>query len=80
MNYPQREAPTCRCEICGEKMKHLGSLPNTPSFPAAKVFRCYACNNVTSQQGETASDDIGGRYSPVNPAFTGSVEPSSWRR
>jgi hypothetical protein len=47
---PQREAPTCKCEVCGENMKLLGNLPDTQSFAAARVFRCYGCNNVTSEQ------------------------------
>ena len=44
-----REAPTCKCEACGDRMVHLGSLRETLKFPAARIFRCYGCNHVTSK-------------------------------
>jgi hypothetical protein len=47
---PSRELPTCKCDVCGEEMKHLGDLPNTTSFAAVRIFRCYGCNKVASEQ------------------------------
>jgi len=47
---PRPEEPTCKCDVCGEEMKLLGNLPDTQNFAAARVFRCYRCNNVTSEQ------------------------------
>jgi len=38
------------CEQCGADMKQLGKLPAVSMHPALKVFRCYACNNVISEQ------------------------------
>jgi hypothetical protein len=45
-----RESPTCKCDVCGEEMKHLGDLPNTTSFAAVRIFRCYGCNKVASEE------------------------------
>jgi hypothetical protein len=47
---PPPDEPSCKCDICGEEMKHLGDLPNTKSFAAARIFRCYGCNQVASEQ------------------------------
>jgi len=38
------------CEECGADMKQLGKLPAVSLYPAIRVFRCYRCDNVVSEQ------------------------------
>ena len=40
--------PVRPCDLCGERMKQLGTLPDSLTGPAIRVFRCYACNHVAS--------------------------------
>ena len=46
---PSREAPIAKCDVCGGEMKCLGKLPEIRTKKAVQVFRCYGCNNVTSE-------------------------------
>jgi hypothetical protein len=47
---PPREAPTRKCDVCGEQMQHLGDLPAIATKPVMRVFRCYHCNHVKSER------------------------------
>jgi hypothetical protein len=38
------------CGECGADMKQLGKLPAVALYPAIRVFRCYRCDNVVSEQ------------------------------
>jgi hypothetical protein len=38
------------CGECGADMKQLGKLPAIARHPAIRVFRCYGCDNVVSEQ------------------------------
>ena len=38
------------CGECGADMKQLGKLPAVSRYPAIRVFRCYGCDNVVSEQ------------------------------
>jgi hypothetical protein len=38
------------CGECGAEMKQLGKLPAVSRYPAIRVFRCYGCDNVVSEQ------------------------------
>jgi hypothetical protein len=44
----QHESPSRTCE-CGNRMMHLGDLPQSRGKPAIHIFRCYDCNNVVSE-------------------------------
>ena len=35
-----------KCEVCGDRMQHLGDLPATARFAAVSVYRCLSCNCV----------------------------------
>jgi hypothetical protein len=38
------------CEKCHADMKLLGQLPALSIHAAIRVFRCYACDHVVSEQ------------------------------
>ena len=46
---PHADEPIVKCDICGDQMKCLAKLPETRIKRAVRVFRCYGCNNVTSE-------------------------------
>jgi hypothetical protein len=46
---PPRESPIANCDVCGGEMKRLGKLPASRTKKAVRVYRCYGCNNVTSE-------------------------------
>jgi hypothetical protein len=37
------------CERCEEPMTHLSDLPSYLGRAAIRIFRCYVCNNVISE-------------------------------
>ena len=39
-----------RCERCRAEMTQLGELPALSLHAAIKVFRCYVCDHVVSDQ------------------------------
>jgi hypothetical protein len=41
--------PSRICEICDWEMTHLSDLPSYLGRAAIRVFRCYVCNNVVSE-------------------------------
>jgi len=43
------EAPACVCNMCGAQMKLLADFRGGLR-PAARIFRCYNCNNVISER------------------------------
>lgn len=53
----RREAPIFTCEACGDRMTHLGDLPDAGRFPAVRVFRCYECNKVVTERWQLAPDE-----------------------
>jgi len=44
------DAPMRVCDKCSANMTLLSDLPKFHDHAAAKIFRCYACNNVVSQE------------------------------
>jgi hypothetical protein len=42
------KAPERKCS-CGHQMTHLSDLGRTARYQAARVYRCYDCNNVISE-------------------------------
>jgi len=38
------------CEVCGNPMTYLGSAPRRHAHAARRIFRCYYCNNVVSEE------------------------------
>jgi hypothetical protein len=38
------------CEKCDLEMVLLGKLPGVALHVAVRVFRCYVCNNVISEE------------------------------
>ena len=46
-----REAPICRCELCGGQMKYLGK--QTEHGADVRLFRCYECCLVTTETFDT---------------------------
>ncbi len=43
------EIPSRICEKCEAEMTHLSDLPSYLGRAAIRIFRCYVCNNVTSE-------------------------------
>jgi hypothetical protein len=44
------EAPSRTCEKCEADMTHLSDLQPIIGSAAMRVFRCYACNHVVSEE------------------------------
>jgi hypothetical protein len=44
------DTPIRVCDKCNAHMTLLSDLPNFYDHAAAKIFRCYVCNNVVSQE------------------------------
>jgi hypothetical protein len=42
--------PCPACKHCGATMALLGKLPSVGNHPAVRVFRCYDCNQVLSEE------------------------------
>ena len=38
------------CEKCGAVMKQLGAFPALSFHAAVRIFRCYVCDHVVSEQ------------------------------
>lgn len=43
--------PSRNCEKCRAVMKQLAVLPALSIHTAIKIFRCYACDHVVTEQG-----------------------------
>jgi hypothetical protein len=41
--------PSRICERCEAEMAHLSDLPSYLGRAAIRIFRCYICNNVVSE-------------------------------
>jgi hypothetical protein len=41
--------PSRICELCEAEMTHLSDLPSYLGRAAIRIFRCYVCNNVVSE-------------------------------
>ena len=44
-----RKAPIRYCALCSTKMIHLSDLPSFRGALPVRIFRCYGCNNVVSE-------------------------------
>jgi hypothetical protein len=44
------DVPARYCERCGAEIAHLSDLPSYKGGPATRVFRCYDCDNVVSEE------------------------------
>jgi hypothetical protein len=50
VSSPPRQAIERRtCENCSAEMKHLSDLPSLKCRAAIRIFCCYFCNNVVSE-------------------------------
>jgi hypothetical protein len=38
------------CDKCNAEMLHLSDLPDYLGRDAVRIFRCYGCNNVVSEE------------------------------
>jgi hypothetical protein len=45
-----QDNPARICEKCNADMTQLGELPALSMHAAVRVFRCYACDHVVSDQ------------------------------
>jgi hypothetical protein len=45
-----QDNPARICEKCNADMTQLGELPALSMHAAVRVFRCYACDHVVSEQ------------------------------
>ena len=43
------KAPIRYCSKCSTKMIHLSDLPSYKGAAPVRIFRCYCCNNVVSE-------------------------------
>ena len=41
--------PIRRCDGCSAQMTHLSDLPGSLRGPPVRIFRCYSCNHVVSE-------------------------------
>jgi hypothetical protein len=41
--------PRRRCDKCDAEMTHLSDLPPLSAAPPIRIFRCYVCNHVVSE-------------------------------
>jgi hypothetical protein len=44
-----RRAPIRNCAKCSTKMIHLSNLPSFRGGAPVRIYRCYGCNNVISE-------------------------------
>ena len=44
------DAPSRTCDKCGAAMTHLSDLQPIIGSAAMRIFRCYACNHVVSEE------------------------------
>jgi hypothetical protein len=51
---PASEIPSPVCEDCETAMTFVGKLPSVLHYPAVRVFRCYSCNHVASEEAVAA--------------------------
>jgi hypothetical protein len=42
--------PCPNCKHCGATMALVGKLPSIGTHPEVRVFRCYGCNQVLSEE------------------------------
>jgi hypothetical protein len=49
--------PARICEKCKAEMTHLSDLPSFVGRAAVRIFRCYVCNNVVSEEPRFDSGD-----------------------
>jgi hypothetical protein len=45
----ERKLPSRDCDKCGAEMTHLSDWPSYQGAVPMRIFRCYACNNVVSE-------------------------------
>jgi len=48
-NSSASNVPSRICESCDAEMTHLSDLPSYLGRAAIRIFRCYICNNVVSE-------------------------------
>jgi hypothetical protein len=46
----QNTPPPRLCEKCNSEMQQMGALPAMVARAALRIFRCYVCNNVVSDE------------------------------
>jgi len=49
-DYGSPEVPSRACEKCDADMTHLSDLQPMVGSAAMRIFRCYACNHVVSEE------------------------------
>jgi hypothetical protein len=49
MTPSDEAAPQRRCDKCDAEMTHLSDLPAFSAAPPVRIFRCYVCNHVVSE-------------------------------
>ena len=63
-----------RCEICGSGTAQIGKLPRIGLRPLVYVYKCAACNQITSIEPEQ-------QYSPaISPTLTPPMPKSSVKK
>jgi hypothetical protein len=51
------DSPSRVCDKCNAEMTHLSDLRAFLGHAAVRVFRCYVCNNVVSEEPRFGSGD-----------------------
>jgi hypothetical protein len=51
-DHPSGTGPPPRCEICGGDTAQIGKLPRIGLRPLVHVYKCDACNQITSIEPE----------------------------
>jgi hypothetical protein len=50
MEPSKKDVPMRRCDQCSGEMTHLSDLKARLGFRPLRVFRCYDCNHVVSEE------------------------------
>lgn len=50
LDSADQSSPSRSCDKCASEMTHLTDLPSRLGAASMRVFRCYICSNVVSEE------------------------------
>jgi hypothetical protein len=62
---PSETALPPRCEICGAGTAQIGKLPRIGLRPLVYVYKCDACNQITSVEPERKEEALRSRSGSI---------------
>ena len=69
VTHPETALPP-RCEVCGIGTVRIGKLPRIGLRPLVYVYKCDACNQITSVEPERQQEAVRRRAAPVAALVT----------